>query len=58
MLGVGFLIGFRYQTSFLRLLAALLIALGFAYALSWVMAVVGLLVKNPEAAQSAVSGVR
>jgi ABC transporter DrrB family efflux protein len=54
MLGVGFLIGFRSQTSFLRLVAALLIALGFAYALSWVMAVVGLLVKNPEAAQSAV----
>jgi ABC transporter DrrB family efflux protein len=54
MLGVGFLIGFRYQTSFLRLVAALVIALGFAYALSWVMAVVGLLVKSPEAAQSAV----
>jgi ABC transporter DrrB family efflux protein len=54
MLAVGFLIGFRYQTSFLRLVAALLIALAFAYALSWVMAVVGLLVKNPEAAQSAV----
>jgi ABC-2 type transport system permease protein len=54
MLAVGFLIGFRYQTSFLRLVAALLVALAFAYALSWVMATVGLLVKNPEAAQSAV----
>jgi ABC transporter DrrB family efflux protein len=54
MLAVGFLIGFRYQTSFLGLVAALLVALAFAYALSWVMATVGLLVKNPEAAQSAV----
>jgi ABC transporter DrrB family efflux protein len=54
MLAVGFLIGFRYQTSFIRLVAALLVVLGFAYALSWVMAVVGLLVKSPEAAQSAV----
>ena len=54
MLAVGFLIGFRYHTSFLRLVAALLVALAFAYALSWVMAAVGLLVKKPEAAQSAV----
>ena len=54
MLAVGFLIGFRYQTSFARLVAAFLVVLAFAYALSWVMATVGLLVKSPEAAQSAV----
>lgn len=54
MLAVGFLIGFRYQTSFARLLAGVLVALAFAYALSWVMATLGLLVKNPEATQSAV----
>jgi ABC transporter DrrB family efflux protein len=54
MLTVGFLIGFRYETSFLRLVAGVLVALAFAYALSWVMATLGLLVKNPEAAQSAV----
>ena len=54
MLLVGVAIGFRYQTSFLRFLAGVLLALAFAYALSWVMAVIGLYVKEPEATQSAV----
>lgn len=54
MLAVGFVIGFRYRTSFLGLVAGLAVALAFSYALSWVMAAIGLAVKNPEAAQSAV----
>lgn len=54
MMAVGFLIGFRYQTSFFGLVAGMLVAMMFAYALSWVMAAIGLAVKNPEAAQSAV----
>jgi len=54
MMTVGFLIGFRWQTSFLGLLGGMLVAMAFAYALSWVMATIGLAVKNPEAAQSAV----
>ncbi len=54
MLGVGFLIGFRYQTDFVRLVAGVAVALAFTYAMSWVMAAIGLAVKNPEAAQSAV----
>ncbi|TVP66994.1 MAG: ABC transporter permease [Nitriliruptor sp.] len=54
MMLVGFLIGFRYQTSFLRFLAGVALGLAFAYSLSWVMAVIGLYVKDPEAAQSAV----
>ena len=54
MLLVGFLIGFRYQTSFLRFVAGVALGLAFAYSLSWVMAVIGLYVKDPEAAQSAV----
>ncbi len=54
MLVIGFLIGFRYQTSVLGLLGGLALTLAFAYALSWVMATIGLLVKNPEATQSAV----
>jgi ABC transporter DrrB family efflux protein len=54
MMAVGFLIGFRYQTSFLGLLGGMLVAMIFAYSLSWVMATIGLLVKNPEATQSAV----
>lgn len=54
MLLVGFAIGFRYQTSFLPFIAGVLLGLAFAYSLSWVMAVIGLYVKNPEATQSAV----
>jgi ABC transporter DrrB family efflux protein len=53
MLTVGFLIGFRYQTTLLGFLAGFGIALLFAFALSWVMATIGLYVRNPEAAQSA-----
>jgi ABC transporter DrrB family efflux protein len=54
MLTVGFAIGFRYETSFLRFVAAVALALAFAYAMSWVMGTIGLYVRNPEAAQSAV----
>jgi ABC transporter DrrB family efflux protein len=54
MLTVGLLIGFRWQTSVLGMLGGLLVAMAFAYSLSWVMATVGLAVKNPEAAQTAV----
>jgi ABC transporter DrrB family efflux protein len=54
MMTVGFLIGFRWQTSFFGLLGGMLVAMAFAYSLSWVMATIGLAVKNPEAAQSAV----
>jgi ABC transporter DrrB family efflux protein len=54
MMSVGFLIGFRWQTSIWGMAAGMLVAMVFAYALSWVMATIGLAVKNPEAAQSAV----
>jgi ABC-2 type transport system permease protein/oleandomycin transport system permease protein len=50
---VGFLVGFRVETTFLGLLAALGVVLLFAYALSWVMAYVGLRVPNAETAQAA-----
>jgi ABC transporter DrrB family efflux protein len=53
MVSVGGLLGFRYQTSLLRFLAGFGLALGFAYALSWVMAAIGLAVRTPEAVQSA-----
>lgn len=54
MLGAGVALGFRYQTSFLGLVAGVALALLFAYAVSWAMATVGMLVRTPEAAQSAV----
>ncbi|MDH3261480.1 MAG: ABC transporter permease [Acidimicrobiia bacterium] len=54
MVAMGFLMGFRYQTNFVAFLAGLAVAMVFSYALSWIMATIGLAVKNPEAAQSAV----
>ncbi|MFT5223755.1 MAG: ABC transporter DrrB family efflux protein [Glaciecola sp.] len=54
MLVVGFGMGFRYQTSFPRFVSGVLVVLAFSYALSWVMAVIGLKIRTPEAVQSAV----
>ena len=54
MLVIAFAIGFRWQTSLLGFLGGFAIILLFTYALSWAMATIGLMVKNPEAAQSAV----
>ena len=53
MLVVGWLIGFRWQTSFQETLLAFALALLFAFAFSWVMATIGLAVKDPETAQTA-----
>jgi len=54
MLIVAFFIGFRYHTDFFRFLAGVGIVLLFAFALSWVMAAIGLMVGDPEATQTAV----
>jgi ABC transporter DrrB family efflux protein len=54
MFAVAFAIGFRYQTSFVGFLAGVGVVLLFAYAVSWVMAAIGLKVVNPEATQTAV----
>lgn len=54
MMAVGILIGFRYQTSLAGLFAGMLLAMVFSFAFSWIMATIGLLVKNPEAVQAAI----
>jgi ABC transporter DrrB family efflux protein len=54
MLGVGYGIGFRPQTSIGGLLGALAVGLVFGYAWSWVMALLGLVVRSAEAVQAAV----
>ena len=53
VLVLGYLLGFRPQTTFVPLIGGVLVAMMFAFALSWVMACIGLSVKNSEAAQSA-----
>jgi len=53
-LGVGLLLGFRWHTSAWALAAALGVALAFGYACSWIMAALGLAIRNTEAIQAAV----
>jgi ABC transporter DrrB family efflux protein len=53
-LAAGLLLGFRWQASFPGLLAGVGLALAFGYACSWIMATLGLAVKNTEAIQAAV----
>lgn len=53
VLALGSVLGFRAQTSPVAVAGGLLVAMMFGFALSWVMACIGLAVKNSEAAQSA-----
>ncbi|MGQ0678433.1 MAG: ABC transporter permease [Actinomycetota bacterium] len=51
--GVAFLVGFDYQTSMAKFIGGLLVVLLFSFTLSWVFALVGLAVGDPESAQAA-----
>jgi ABC transporter DrrB family efflux protein len=53
-IGVGVALGFRWQTSIWGMLAALGVALAFGFACSWIMATIGLAIRNAEAIQAAV----
>lgn len=53
MLVVGFLMGWRFDQGFAKMMLGVIIALLFGYSFSWVMATIGLAVKTPEAAQTA-----
>jgi ABC-2 type transport system permease protein/oleandomycin transport system permease protein len=50
---VGFAVGWRVHTDVVSLIGALLLVLLFSYAMSWVFAIVGLAVGDPETAQAA-----
>jgi ABC-2 type transport system permease protein/oleandomycin transport system permease protein len=52
MLGVGYLVGFRLDTTFLKFWAGIGILLLFAFSLSWLFAIVGLTAPNAETAQA------
>ncbi len=53
MIGVGYLIGFRFQAGLLDALACIAVVSAFGLALSWIFAFVALTVRGAEAAQSA-----
>lgn len=53
-LAVGVLLGFRWHNGLGGMLAAVGVALAFGYAWSWLMAYVGLTIRNTEAIQAAV----
>ena len=53
MVVMGFLVGFRPHNGVLPLLGAIVLLLVFGLALSWVLALVGLMAPNAEAAQAA-----
>ncbi len=53
MLAVAMLIGFRFEGGLLRALGAIALLLAFAYAISWIQALIGLSVNSVEAANSA-----
>ena len=48
MMTTGFIVGWRVRSSFGEAVAAVVLLLLFAYALSWVMAFLGMLVRSPE----------
>ena len=53
MIGVGYLIGFRFHAGLLGALASVAVVSAFGLALSWIFAFVALTVRGAEAAQSA-----
>ena len=53
MLMMGFIVGFRIHTNVFALLGALTVMLFFAFAFSWIFALLGLATRNAEAAQAA-----
>jgi len=53
MVVMGFIVGFHLHTNAFELLGAVLLLLLFGVAMSWIMALVGLMTRNAEAAQAA-----
>ncbi len=53
MIVVGLAVGFRFHNGFLPAVAAVFVALLLGYSLSWVFALIGLTVADPETAQIA-----
>ncbi len=50
---VGYIVGFRFQAGPINALGALLLAVAFGFAFSWISAAIGLSVRDVESAQAA-----
>ena len=53
LIGTGFLLGFEAPGGFFGVVLAVLLCGLFGFAMAWIMALVGLIVKSPEVANSA-----
>jgi len=53
MIGVGYLIGFRFMGGFAKSITAILLVLLFGYAFTWISATIGLALKDVESVQAA-----
>lgn len=52
LVATGLIIGFSFQTGVLEVLAGVALLLFFGFAMSWVFALIGMLVSSPEAANA------
>jgi len=50
---VGYIIGFRFQAGFTSAIGALLLAVSFGFAFSWISAAIGLAIRDVESTQAA-----
>jgi ABC-2 type transport system permease protein/oleandomycin transport system permease protein len=53
VLAVGHIVGFRFDGGVLGAVGMVAVSVGFGFSMSWIMANIGLRVKDPETAQSA-----
>ena len=54
VIGVGYLVGFRFQEGFAAAVGVVLLVLGVSFTFSWISASMGLAIKQVEAVQAAV----
>jgi ABC transporter DrrB family efflux protein len=54
MVGVGYLIGFRFQNGFFGAVGVIVLVLAVGFQFSWISAAVGLAIKETEAVQAAI----
>jgi len=54
MIGIGYLVGFRFQEGLLAALGVIVLVLAVSFTFSWISATVGLAIKQVEAVQAAI----